>query len=106
MASLMLKRALFSITKPLSFLGQHAAKHSSISAFFCGRMQYTIPWNVMGSGRGPFLASNHLPTIQQTSGMKTKSAVRKRCKDCFIVKRRGRVFVYCKTNGKHKQRQG
>ncbi|EGW35061.1 uncharacterized protein SPAPADRAFT_58195 [Spathaspora passalidarum NRRL Y-27907] len=37
---------------------------------------------------------------------KVRSAVRKYCKDCYLVKRKGRVYVYCKTHGKHKQRQG
>ena len=37
--------------------------------------------------------------------MKTRSSVKKICKDCKIVRREGRVYVYCK-NGKHKQRQG
>ncbi|KAG7500161.1 39S ribosomal protein L36, mitochondrial [Solea senegalensis] len=40
------------------------------------------------------------------AGMKTKSALKKRCKDCFFVRRRGRLFVFCKTNPRHKQRQG
>lgn len=37
---------------------------------------------------------------------KTKSAVKKMCSNCYLVKRKGRVFVYCKSNAKHKQRQG
>ncbi|KAK5621696.1 hypothetical protein CRENBAI_020121 [Crenichthys baileyi] len=48
----------------------------------------------------------HLPRIQPAVGMKTKSALKKRCKDCFFVRRRGRLFVFCKTNPRHKQRQG
>ncbi|XP_042292650.1 39S ribosomal protein L36, mitochondrial isoform X1 [Thunnus maccoyii] len=48
----------------------------------------------------------HLPWIQPSAGMKTKSALKRRCKDCFFVRRRGRMFVYCKTNPRHKQRQG
>uniref|UniRef100_H3BVW3 Ribosomal protein n=1 Tax=Tetraodon nigroviridis TaxID=99883 RepID=H3BVW3_TETNG len=44
--------------------------------------------------------------IQPSAGMKTKSALKRRCKDCFFVLRRGRLFVYCKTNPRHKQRQG
>ncbi|XP_015244389.1 PREDICTED: 39S ribosomal protein L36, mitochondrial [Cyprinodon variegatus] len=48
----------------------------------------------------------HLPCIQPSVGMKTKSALKKRCKDCFFVRRRGRLFVFCKTNPRHKQRQG
>lgn len=50
--------------------------------------------------------------------MKVKASIKKRCKDCYIVKRNkikvenGKVtikptyYVYCKTNPKHKQRQG
>ncbi|XP_029920100.1 large ribosomal subunit protein bL36m [Myripristis murdjan] len=48
----------------------------------------------------------HLPCVQPSAGMKTKSALKRRCKDCFIVRRRGRLFVFCKTNPRHKQRQG
>lgn len=50
--------------------------------------------------------------------MKVKSSIKKRCKDCYIVKRTKKViskgkisikpvyYVYCKANPKHKQRQG
>ncbi|XP_036000724.1 39S ribosomal protein L36, mitochondrial [Fundulus heteroclitus] len=54
----------------------------------------------------PLGQSRHLPCIQPSVGMKTKSALKKRCKDCFFVRRRGRLFVFCKTNPRHKQRQG
>ncbi len=37
--------------------------------------------------------------------MKVRSSVRKMCKRCKIVKRKGIVRVICK-NPKHKQRQG
>ena len=37
--------------------------------------------------------------------MKVLSSVKKRCKDCKIVKRKGKIYVVC-TNPKHKQRQG
>lgn len=37
---------------------------------------------------------------------KVRTSVKKFCKDCYLVKRKGRVYVYCKSNGKHKQRQG
>lgn len=48
----------------------------------------------------------HLPSIQSTAGLKTRSALRKRCKDCFFVRRRGHLYVYCKTHPRHKQKQG
>ncbi|MCD6574492.1 50S ribosomal protein L36 [Candidatus Aerophobetes bacterium] len=37
--------------------------------------------------------------------MKVRSSVRKICKKCKIIKRRGVVMVIC-DNPKHKQRQG
>ncbi|MGB6839113.1 MAG: 50S ribosomal protein L36 [Microgenomates group bacterium] len=37
--------------------------------------------------------------------MKVSSSVKKRCRDCKIVRRRGVVYVVCK-NPRHKQRQG
>uniref|UniRef100_A0A3B3QQN5 Ribosomal protein n=1 Tax=Paramormyrops kingsleyae TaxID=1676925 RepID=A0A3B3QQN5_9TELE len=43
---------------------------------------------------------------QQVAGMKTRTSLKRRCKDCFFVRRRGRLFVFCKTNPRHKQRQG
>lgn len=39
-------------------------------------------------------------------GFKVKTSTKLRCKDCYRVVRKGRVYIYCKTNGKHKQRQG
>jgi len=37
--------------------------------------------------------------------MKVLASVRRRCENCKIIKRKGRVRVIC-TNPKHKQRQG
>lgn len=37
---------------------------------------------------------------------KVRTSVKKFCKDCYMVRRKGRVYVYCKSNNKHKQRQG
>ncbi|MEK7193337.1 MAG: 50S ribosomal protein L36 [Patescibacteria group bacterium] len=37
--------------------------------------------------------------------MKVRSSIKKICQHCKIVKRRGRLYVVCKTL-KHKQRQG
>ncbi|AQZ13116.1 RTC6 (YPL183W-A) [Zygosaccharomyces parabailii] len=41
-----------------------------------------------------------------TRGFKVRTSVKKFCNDCYIVRRKGRVYVYCKANKKHKQRQG
>ncbi|MBI2625209.1 MAG: 50S ribosomal protein L36 [Candidatus Nealsonbacteria bacterium] len=38
--------------------------------------------------------------------MKVRPSVKTICKDCKIVRRKGYVYVICKKNPKHKQRQG
>jgi large subunit ribosomal protein L36 len=37
--------------------------------------------------------------------MKVRASVKKICRNCKIVRRKGRIYVICK-NPKHKQRQG
>ncbi|MFO8058809.1 MAG: 50S ribosomal protein L36 [bacterium] len=37
--------------------------------------------------------------------MKVQTSVKRRCKDCKVIRRRGVVRVICK-NPRHKQRQG
>ncbi|KAM9286189.1 large ribosomal subunit protein bL36m [Cariama cristata] len=39
------------------------------------------------------------------AGLKMKTSLKRRCKDCYIVRRRGRLYVCCKTNPRHKQRK-
>ncbi|XP_022971996.1 uncharacterized protein LOC111470644 [Cucurbita maxima] len=38
--------------------------------------------------------------------MKVRASVKKMCEFCRTVRRRGRVYIYCSSNPKHKQRQG
>ncbi|EWM28624.1 mitochondrial ribosomal l36 protein [Nannochloropsis gaditana] len=38
--------------------------------------------------------------------MKLRTALRRLCTSCYMVRRQGRLFVYCKANPRHKQRQG
>ncbi|MBT5862467.1 MAG: 50S ribosomal protein L36 [Gammaproteobacteria bacterium] len=38
--------------------------------------------------------------------MKVRASVRKICRNCKIVRRKGVVRVICKTDARHKQRQG
>ncbi|MCY4523129.1 MAG: 50S ribosomal protein L36 [Halobacteriovoraceae bacterium] len=38
--------------------------------------------------------------------MKVRASVKKICRNCKILKRKGILRVICKTNPKHKQRQG
>ncbi|EFJ17474.1 hypothetical protein SELMODRAFT_114388 [Selaginella moellendorffii] len=38
--------------------------------------------------------------------MKVRSAVKKLCEHCYAVQRGRRVYIVCKVNPRHKQRQG
>jgi len=38
--------------------------------------------------------------------MKVRSSVKRICEHCKIVRRHGRIYVICKRNPRHKQRQG
>ena len=38
--------------------------------------------------------------------MKVRASVKKRSKDCQIIKRKGKIFVINKKNPRFKQRQG
>ncbi len=38
--------------------------------------------------------------------MKVKASVKKRCPKCQLVRRKGYLYVICKSNSRHKQRQG
>ncbi|MCX7420094.1 MAG: 50S ribosomal protein L36 [Planctomycetia bacterium] len=38
--------------------------------------------------------------------MKVRSSIRRICEGCKIVKRRGKMFVVCSLDARHKQRQG
>ncbi|KAF9356913.1 hypothetical protein BGX26_004545 [Mortierella sp. AD094] len=53
-------------------------------------------------------AASALPSsgFGATRGMKVRASVKKICEGCSSVKRRGRVFIICSKNQKHKQRQG
>lgn len=47
-----------------------------------------------------------MPNLPQVRTMKVGAAVKKYCPHCYVVRRKGRVYVYCKSNPRHKQRQG
>eukprot|EP00066_Takifugu_rubripes_P018056 XP_011607322.1 PREDICTED: 39S ribosomal protein L36, mitochondrial [Takifugu rubripes] len=90
-------RCLYSLTTAPRALVS-SVKRSSIQSCSCSPTPESAP-SLLGQ-------CQHVPCIQPSAGMKTKSALKRRCKDCFFVVRRGRLFVYCKTNPRHKQRQG
>ena len=46
------------------------------------------------------------PQAEQRQRMKVRSAVKKRCEHCKIIRRRGVLRIICSKNPSHKQRQG
>ncbi|KAG7276084.1 hypothetical protein CRUP_035160, partial [Coryphaenoides rupestris] len=85
---------------------------SALSSVASSRLLERCPGRPAPSGssaqRGATLLGRcqQLVCFQPSAGMKTKTALKRRCKDCFIVRRRGALFVVCKTHPRHKQRQG
>ncbi|XP_010968657.1 39S ribosomal protein L36, mitochondrial [Camelus ferus] len=71
----------------------------------CGRPLSLSLGPLRAAPAAPLLSARLVLGLQPALGFKTKGVLKKRCRDCYLVKRRGRWFVYCKTNPKHKQRQ-
>lgn len=126
MAPLLLKQLATSLTRQVAQMSRlnQTFSSSAASALRClctfapAPRSLLLPAARMGSSHLPSSCLSvqpapsllgqcqHLPCTQPSAGMKTKSALKRRCKDCFFVRRRGRLFVFCKTNPRHKQRQG
>ncbi|KAL7423937.1 hypothetical protein Q5752_001522 [Cryptotrichosporon argae] len=52
------------------------------------------------------LAMGEMRVLGQVRGMKVRSSVKRFCDGCSVVRRKGRVYIVCSKNPKHKQRQG
>ncbi|XP_006012634.1 large ribosomal subunit protein bL36m [Latimeria chalumnae] len=115
MASCFLRNVISAISNPLSHLSRCARNSSA----FCPVVQRCLSnaatmrpqvlcssLDVYRSAAASLFGQHQWPCLQHTAGLKTKSALKRRCKDCFFVRRRGRLYVYCKTHPRHKQRQG
>ncbi|KAM5169310.1 large ribosomal subunit protein bL36m [Callospermophilus lateralis] len=99
MAALLARRVLATVAGPFRLLSPCAAASASCASLLPG---------LAGAVRAGAVRSGAVrlpPLPQPAAGFKTKAVLKKRCKDCYLVKRRGRWFVYCKTNPRHKQRQ-
>jgi large subunit ribosomal protein L36 len=66
----------------------------------------TIPAAASARGAGGRAASAYRPAESECGPMKIRSSVKRICENCKIVRRRGKVYVICSGNPKHKQRQG
>ncbi|XP_046930474.1 39S ribosomal protein L36, mitochondrial [Lynx rufus] len=99
MARVLVAKMLACALSPLLRGSPGPAKPRALSTLLAGPLRTAGP-------AGPWpLPGRPLPGLQLALGFKTKGVIKERCRDCYRVKRRGRWFIYCKTNPKHKQRQ-
>ncbi|OMJ17801.1 54S ribosomal protein [Smittium culicis] len=82
---------------------------------FSALRSFVVPRSLIKSGSSLFpgtaISSSLLKTTAPTlenglRGMKVRSSVKKMCDGCYFARRRKRLFVLCKNDPKHKQRQG
>ncbi|QHS76556.1 mitochondrial 54S ribosomal protein bL36m SPAR_P00910 [Saccharomyces paradoxus] len=66
---------------------------------------YTVPSLLAAAVPQPALVAVNRSLVF-SRGFKVRTSVKKFCSDCYLVRRKGRVYIYCKSNKKHKQRQG
>ncbi|PWW71977.1 hypothetical protein C7212DRAFT_229234 [Tuber magnatum] len=78
-----------SLTPPLAF--RPLVSNTNFTPLIVHRSRNTTP---------------HNNNYNQVRGMKVRSAVKKLCECCKSVRRKGRVYIICSKNPKHKQRQG
>ncbi|XP_015448912.1 39S ribosomal protein L36, mitochondrial [Pteropus alecto] len=109
MAAVLIGKMIVSAVNPLLRLRRFTATPRTLSTLLLGPPRAAV---TAGAGAKPSAAAvaslpsfRLLPCLQPALGFKTKGVIKKRCRDCYLVKRRGRWFIYCKTNPKHKQRQ-
>ncbi|KAL4662093.1 hypothetical protein H8957_014958 [Semnopithecus entellus] len=102
MANLFIRK----MVNPLLYLSRHTVKPRAVSTFLMESLRGAAPAAVKpGAEVRSLLSAGLLPRLLPALGFKTKAVLKKRCKDCYLVKRRGRWYIYCKTNPRHKQRQ-
>ncbi|KAJ7487579.1 ribosomal protein L36-domain-containing protein, partial [Mycena galericulata] len=49
----------------------------------------------------PFIAALRSPDLAR--GMKVRASIKPMCEGCAVVRRKGRLYVICSKNPKHKQ---
>ncbi|ELK31245.1 39S ribosomal protein L36, mitochondrial [Myotis davidii] len=111
MATLFIRKMVVSAVNPLLHLSRYTMTNytttpRALSTLLLGPLRVAGPAGAEPSAAvASPLSCQPLPFLQPTLGFKTKAVLKKRCRDCYRVKRRGRWYIYCKTHPRHKQRQ-
>ncbi|ORY86758.1 ribosomal protein L36-domain-containing protein [Leucosporidium creatinivorum] len=105
------------ISRPLSSIAGNEAAHpkacgcarcairsASIPAITITRPGSTRNFSSVAAKAATQLKEATTVEAEGARGMKVRSAVKKYCDGCSIVRRKGTVFVICSKDAKHKQR--
>ena len=81
---------------------------SLCSSRLCSTLSHSASIPVRSSLNAQNLAqrttsSSIISQAQQERGMKVRSAVKRFCEGCSVVRRKGRLYVICSKDPKHKQ---
>ena len=71
-----------------------------------GRFQAAKILRTSGFKNGGDSQTGATRSITNGPPMKVRSSVKRICENCKIVRRKGRIYVICASNPRHKQRQG
>jgi large subunit ribosomal protein L36 len=63
-----------------------------------------LPGSLFGGGGELF--PHTLKLMKGVWSVKVRASVKRICEGCKIVRRKGRAYVICSSNPRHKQRQG
>ena len=80
-----------------------ASTRAHIYSFHSPVRLAVLPSTSLAACRHPHQAGAAASVVGGLRGMKVRSAVRKFCEGCSIVRRKGKVYVICSLNPKHKQ---
>ena len=106
-----LSRSLSAFLKPsTTIIGSHGystclttgllKKTSILSAVADNKANFLGPWK-----HSEALMLPGGLTFMPSCGYKVRRLLKKRCPDCYFVRRQGRLFIECKVKPRHKQMQ-
>lgn len=107
----MIQTALRILSRRTAATAPTQVRHCSSSSCFSSLIKTATTTSL----KAPSVASSRaLPSVSQAStaltslveqqrGMKVRSSVKKFCDGCSVVRRKGRLYVICSKDPKHKQ---
>jgi large subunit ribosomal protein L36 len=79
-------------------------RHEAQRSYFGITKSFTFIKNSIGlNNESLLLLTPKVPILSSCCGFKVKKVLKRRCKDCYFVVRRGRMYVICNTHPRHKQ---